>query len=413
MAWRLIAGLVLCLSLPATARTVRVASYNVLFGVGSVNGPEYNAVADVLTRIDADVIAFQELTSGDRANWEALADDLGYSHTAFGEVGPFSGGLRVGYYSRFSILSASGIDSPQNCGGTTVKELTRMPLSIAVDVPGSQNPLVLWAMHHKASSGSDDRFRRAIEARRITDDIAAYLATNPTHSEYIVLGDMNDDVGDSQTAQYSSLPSGLPGSYQLGCDITFPVPYATFPEDHYEAAGTGMEMLSAFHEDTATDGTYISSGRRLDYIFVSTELWTSPLGLPTAEIYNSAQDDGVGGLAKAGLPLPSGTSSTASDHYAIFADFEMSDAVPVSTSLSIVSVDDQGAHLTFDSAVNQVYTIQFANSINGPGAWSNATDFVAVSGTGSDIAYTDAGAGTGGSPSNTPGRAYRLLVDLE
>jgi hypothetical protein len=68
------------LSLPATARTVRVASYNVLFGVGSVNGPEYNAVADILTRIDADVVAFQELTSGNLANWKALADELGYGH---------------------------------------------------------------------------------------------------------------------------------------------------------------------------------------------------------------------------------------------------------------------------------------------------------------------------------------------
>ncbi len=242
--WWLTAALSLCLSLPSAARTVRVASYNVLFGVGSVNGPEYNAVADVLTRIDADVVAFQELTSGDRANWEALADELGYAHTAFGGNGPLSGGLKVGYCSRHPILSASGIASPQNCGGTTVKELTRQPLRIAVDVPDAENPLVLWAMHHKASSGNDDRFRRAIEARRITGDIAAYLAANPTHSEYIVLGDMNDDVGDFQTAQYNSLPSGLPGSYQLGCDITFPVPHAVFPEDHYEA--TGKVAFSTF-----------------------------------------------------------------------------------------------------------------------------------------------------------------------
>jgi endonuclease/exonuclease/phosphatase family metal-dependent hydrolase len=409
----LAAAAILCLSFPSAARTVRVASYNVLFGVGTVNGAEYNAVADVLTRIDADVVAFQELTSGDQSNWEALADDLGYDHTAFGGDGPFSGGLKVGYYSRFPILGTAGITSPQNCGGTTVKELTRQPLRVAVDVPGTQNPLLLWAMHHKASSGNDDRFRRAIEARRITDDIAAYLSANPTHSEYIVLGDMNDDVGDFQTSQYSSLPSGLPGSYQLGCDITFPVPYATFPEDRYEAAGTGMEMLSAFHEDTATDGTYISSGRRLDYIFVSDGIWMNPLGLPSAEVYNSTQDDGVGGVPKAGSPLQAATSTTASDHYAIFADFEMADAVPVSTTLSVVSVDAQGAHLSFDSALNQVYTIQFADSINGPGAWSNVTDFVCVPGTGSGMAYTDAGTGTGGNPANSPGRVYRLLVGLE
>jgi len=104
------------------------------------------------------------------------------------------------------------------------------------------------------------------------------------------------------------------------------------------------------------------------------------------------------------------TSSTASDHYAIFADFEMADAIPVSTTLTIVSVDPQGAHLTFDSSVNQVYTIQFADSINGPGSWSNATDFVGVLGTGSAINYSDTGIGTGGGVSGSQNRVYRLSV---
>jgi hypothetical protein len=45
----------------------------------------------------------------------------------------------------------------------------------------------------------------------------------------------------------------------------------------------------------------------------------------------------------------------------------LANAVPVSTVLTIVSTDAQGAHLTFDSTINQVYTIQFAGSINGPG----------------------------------------------
>jgi hypothetical protein len=174
---------------------------------------------------------------------------------------------------------------------------------------------------------------------------------------------------------------------------------------------TGMEMLLAFHEDTLTDGTFISSGRRLDYIFVSTDFWASPQGLPAAEVYNSAQDDGVGGLPKLGSPLPASTSSSASDHYAIFADFEMANAVPFSTTLSIVSVDAQGAHLSFDSVLNQIYTIQSADGINGPGAWSNATDFVGVPGSGADLNYTDTGSGTGGGLSNVANRVYRLSVN--
>ena len=182
-----------------------------------------------------------------------------------------------------------------------------------------------------------------------------------------------------------------------------------FPEDPYEAAGQGMEMLAAFHEDTTIEGTYISNGRRLDYIFVSEEIWTSPLGLPAAEVYNSELDDGVGGLVKAGPPLPESTSSSASDHYALFADFHMVDAVPVSTAMTLVSVDSRGALLSFYSTLNQVYTVQYTDNINQPGAWSNVIDFLDVPGTGSEVTYIEAGAGTGSSL----GRAYRLLVGLD
>ena len=95
---------------------------------------------------------------------------------------------------------------------------------------------MLWTMHHKASGGQDDEFRRAVEAIRLTGDTDACLAANPTHVEYVILGDMNDDVDDFQNVQFKSLPSGLPGSYQLGCDIAFPVPYAVFPENVYECS---------------------------------------------------------------------------------------------------------------------------------------------------------------------------------
>jgi hypothetical protein len=46
-------------------------------------------------------------------------------------------------------------------------------------------------------------------------------------------------------------------------------------------------------------------------------------------VYNSSFDDGATGLAKAGAGLPASTSAQASDHYLVFADFHMTDAVPV------------------------------------------------------------------------------------
>ena len=147
-------------------------------------------------------------------------------------------------------------------------------------------------------------------------------------------------------------------------------------------------------------------------IFVSTALWSSALGLPQAEVYNSASDDGVGGLPKLGSALPASVSSVASDHYLVIADIQMADAVPLSTSLTIVGVDAAGAHLSFDSASNQLYTLQFADDINGASAWSNVTDFVDLSGTGGDLTYFDADAGTGSTSTEDAQRMYRLMIAL-
>ena len=83
--------------------------------MGVAGGAEYNAVRDILQRIDADVVAFQELQTSDEDNWNALASELGYKYQASGELIGLSGGLRVGYFSRFPITSTFNVFSPQNC----------------------------------------------------------------------------------------------------------------------------------------------------------------------------------------------------------------------------------------------------------------------------------------------------------
>lgn len=305
---------------PGFGLEVRVASFNVRQGVGAPGSSEYNAVRDILVRVDADIVAMQELRTTDQANWVALANELGYTNSDYSAWTILAGGLYTGYYSRFPIVSTGSVVSPDGA-----EEITRPPFRAVFDVPGTAVPLVAWTVHHKASGGQDDEFRRAIEAMRCVQNINGYLATNSTHDALIVLGDFNDDVGQSQTASFNSIPSGMPQSYSLGADVAFPVAYRSFPEERYEPAGNGMTMLDAFHEDSASDNTFISSSGRLDYLFVSDALATAPAGAPETEVYNSAQDDGVGGLAKVGSPLASGTSSTASDHYLLFVDVQMTD----------------------------------------------------------------------------------------
>lgn len=309
---------------------VRLATFNVYFGVGTPGSTEYLATRSVIQRVSPDIIAFQELLDSDYANWVTLAADLGYSYLAYGaSAGPLTGSQRLGFMSRYPIQSAYEMSEFPDA-----TELTRFPLRVVIQVPGALNPLVAYTVHSKASSGSVNEFRRGIEGRRLLSNLVAYVQANPLDSEYVILGDFNQDESVSQTAFFNSLPSGLPSAYQLGSDVVFPVPYRLFPTDRF--APGGLLPLQLYQEDS-TIGSTFSSGGRLDYLLFSEEIRNSPYGSPVGEIYNSVRDDGTGGLPKSGSPLPSGTSADASDHFLVFSDFHMMDALPCVNPVLMIS----------------------------------------------------------------------------
>ncbi len=53
--------LLLTLGGAALARPVRVATYNIEHGVGTVGSAKYLAISSILARVDADIVGFQEL----------------------------------------------------------------------------------------------------------------------------------------------------------------------------------------------------------------------------------------------------------------------------------------------------------------------------------------------------------------
>lgn len=348
----------------AFAREVRVATFNILDGTGNVGSAEYNAVKAVLARMDADVVCFQELQTTSFAAWSNMAAELAYPYSAISGNGPFSGNLYNGYFSRFPILSTSNVGSP-----TGAVEFSRFPFRAVVEVPDAQHPLVLWTMHHKSSDASIDKFRRAIEAYRIVQDIDAYLAAHPDHVEYVLTGDMNDDIRDSQTpAQFASQPAGAPLGYVLGADVVFPVPYATFPRDRYAGAGYGLLHMPAFWAESTTPVTRPASGRQLDYVFLSPELMNSPLGAPQSEVYYSDVDAGHG-LPKWGDPLPAGTSLAASDHLPVFVDVQMADYSSVMPSAGFAAAGEAGGPFAPE---HKTYVVTATNAF--ATSWSVATD---------------------------------------
>lgn len=393
----------------ADALQVRLAAYNVLFGVGAPGSAEYTAVRSILQRTGPDVIAFEELMDTDYDNWVTLAADLGYPYYAYGpSSGPLTGSQRLGFFSRYPILSA--VEVTEYPGAT---ELTRYPLRVEVQVPGALNPLAVYAVHLKASSGSVNQFRRAIEARRILSNLVAYIESNPLNTEYAIVGDFNEDVANSQAASFASLPTGLPSSYALGADVAFPVPYRLFPTDRFTAGPAALSPLAIYQEDSTLADTY-STGGQLDYLLLSQEIRESPYGAPVGEIYNSARDDGTGGLPKYGPPLASGTSGTASDHLLVFADFHLIDALPCVNPVLLVSelVDHPTPGATFIelhnsgaqalSASNYALALYFdgANPVQVPlngtvaagGSLvvaANATAFTSVYGSAPDLVATN------------------------
>ncbi|MBU1909087.1 MAG: endonuclease/exonuclease/phosphatase family protein, partial [Verrucomicrobia bacterium] len=109
---------------------LRVAAWNTLFGVGVPGSTEYNAVSNVIQRINPDIIGFEELNDADYDNWVTLAAHLNYPYLAYGTGGTYAGAHRNGFYSRYPITASYEIKEPAGAS-----EMTRWPLHIVVDVP--------------------------------------------------------------------------------------------------------------------------------------------------------------------------------------------------------------------------------------------------------------------------------------
>ncbi len=368
---------------PAGAREVRIATYNIEGGTGVIGSDKYEAIFAILERIDADIICFQELRTTTYAEWLALAQDLGYPFAAMGGNGPFSGHLYNGYFSRFPIMETRDVVSPPGA-----VELSRFPFRAVVDVPDAQHPLVLWTMHHKVGSDSADKFRRAIEAHRIAQDMETYLAANPAHAEYVLAGDMNDDTRFPQTPlQFNAIPitQAMPASFVLGDDIPFPVPYAIFPTDHYSGAGQGLVHMPAFWEGTETPITRPAASRKIDYVFLSPALAESPHGAPRSEVYYTETDMG-GGLPKAGAPLPFDLSLTASDHLPIFVDVHMA---PFDSVMPTTGLDISGEFGGPFDPITAIYVVTNKSSL--PASYSVSTGHAWISASPADWALQPGG----------------------
>jgi len=347
-------SIIVCMTVQAVP--IRMATFNIGahftvdgypdYSLGDPSTPDHENVALVLSRIHADVVALQEIASADVSgtpdDLDALATRLGYPYVYSAPVtsdtslaGPIDTSLRVAFLSRYPFLTTQVIRSPQGA-----KEVTRLFPVIKVDVPGTTRDPVLISAHLKSGTTTADRYRRAVEMRRLTGYLASQGLT--ADDNFMIMGDFNLS---SSTTTFSTPPADLPVSYVLGSDIALPITYSTNPLSYFSSPGVTRLDPRQLNNSAST----FQSGSVIDLFLVSPAIAGRPLG---TEIYNSTLDlSNTSGLTKAGSPLAAATSALASDHYAVFADVELDADFPnldatLSASTVLEGTPDGTANLT-------------------------------------------------------------------
>lgn len=292
-----------------TGQTVRVVCWNVQT-LGNDSWDERDAVEQILTRIDADIVAINELDgSDDDGNLRDLAEELGYADYSYARSTPF-GDLHNGFLSKHPIDSDTWHTSASLSGDSSANDITRVIGEVTVTIGG--HALTVVTTHLKSGFEDADEYRRDVDALRAGQVVEGRDAI-------VLCGDMNYEIEDGvgSPSAFTSLPSDLPSSFDEGADVRSERTGDGLVNDpfHYLSDESGLEVLDLTQVD-GREATRWESGRRLDYILLSSDLAS---GDWAGEVYDST-DEGQGGLDKSGDAPDRGASEEASDHLPVFVD---------------------------------------------------------------------------------------------
>ena len=217
-----------------TPGTVRIASWNVLNLFDHTDDPllsdrwddlhmatplgRCRAIAAVLRRIDADVVALQEVESLACLVWsrDTFLADMGYVHVASIDAG-YHRGVECSMLSRIPIAEASvqtgvllGPEAGGCCGtrtrpGQPNTPFRRPPLRIVLGEEGGDQ-LAIFVVHHKAGGGKANTWRREAEACHTVKSIETWRASHDG-IPFILAGDFNAAAAECSVRTY--LDAGL------------------------------------------------------------------------------------------------------------------------------------------------------------------------------------------------------------
>jgi len=298
---------------------VRVISWNIET-LGAVGSTEYTAAQQILARLDADIVALQEVQWDlDEHVLAPFASDAGYPHVVSGWPVSFGDDTQV-ILSRHPVTWSELLDGPDLQPGAN--DVTRAYPVAGIDIDGIE--LVVSTAHFKSGSRDSDEFRRAVDAQRAVQALQPF---DPATDHVLFCGDLNEDLHDSANwpAAFTFVPDGMPWSYDLGSDMWSQVNSTGVVNDPFAPfLDAGLAIVDARQLD-GSDATRPSSGRRLDYVLTSPHLQANA----AAEVYDTWDDDGSG-LPKPG-PLPTYSTLTAADHLPVVVDLRLPTGSPEPT----------------------------------------------------------------------------------
>jgi len=179
-----------------------------------------------------------------------------------------------------------------------------------IDIPGTVN-FDIFTMHLKALSTDSDAARRQAEATADSTNIASWIASH--HADAVVAtGDFNETVETNESANWSN--------HSLGDSITLKNNTTTTynPVATLKAAGLSDPRPVSLNGSLDTISSS-SPNTRFDYALYGSNLaYTSGLVF-NSKLYSSSQLATMN--AARGTNLTTSTSSTASDHLAVFETF--------------------------------------------------------------------------------------------
>ncbi|MBC23668.1 MAG: hypothetical protein CMJ32_07105 [Phycisphaerae bacterium] len=206
--------------------TIRLATYNVLNLFDHVDDPdlegEYDdlamavnddrcrALASAIRRVDADVLALQEIESLEALEWfkDTYLSGLGYDHVASVDVGYYRG-VECSILSRFPITNVRtepdlDLDQFKRVGqGWAAKpeegaRFQRSPIIVDITTPCGYG-MTVFSLHHK--SGRSNGPRREAEALGIISMARRLLQEDPDRNIFI-MGDFNAAPWDKSFRAY-------------------------------------------------------------------------------------------------------------------------------------------------------------------------------------------------------------------